>query len=482
MFNRVGSLVSGPSASSSNVGEDISEEALLTAAKIGDLEAVQNLSSLVLCSDIDLRGRAVEAAACNGHLAIVEYLLPPGQTIPWRTRNETILGAASKGYADIVEVLLRNGPIYVSTRDSAYTQAQGVNRDRIRDLLDSAQVVADPTSVTQVLSDERVLTFKAVEAHPQAFLQEFAVDGIPRRVHLSDNPQAVDLGGITKQLITTLIAACCKQQVVKLSDMMPKVDSDDDKTNMHNLGLLFNQLERRNVSRTDKFLVGDLFAPSFYKLVQAIAKDPESEDLLLETAQCMQESDEDMKMAAGALSNPADLIAFQEIMGADSPSEALEAAREYFKPYLQAALSFYEALNASLKAQFRSGNPADLCIKYQGQPCTPEALSGSLSIGYEGERGDLQADQVFMQKVQWLQKKIGTSDLEWRRQFVLAVTGNRSLAPGMRLFIRKGWRANNTFEIHTCFNSFNFSPLEMEEDEFLEHLDYATSKADYNIA
>ena len=193
-----------------------------------------------------------------------------------------------------------------------------------------------------------------------------------------------------------------------------------------------------------------------------------------------------MDMAAKVVLNPTDaniLQSYKEDMGLSDDEDALKNAQSYFRPYLEAARCFYSGLDENLKSQFKVKAPQELCTKFQGKSCTVEALLESLKIGHEEiERAIYQQDAQFMDKLTWLQEKIRTSNLEWRRQFVSSITGNKSLAPGVKIAIRKGWRDSYIFEVHTCFNSLDLPKMEMEKETFLQNLNYAIEATGYNTA
>ena len=450
------------------------------------------------------RGLAVGAASKNGHLGIVEFLLRDGQTISdihlyqaivkaavegytsiierlldghtisQYTRGQAVVEAAVHGHADSIEVLLMNGPISITFRNRALIEASGSERDSIINLLDSA-----PLLESTELKDGFSVTFANIREKPKYYLQQLAENGLPRRVHLKDNPEAVDLGGLTKQFLTVLINACCDKKVLKVTESrMPTIVSKADEKALYNLGRFYVKMEERNESRTDKFLIGELFNPNFYQLVKNVVKGGSNETLLQQTAYIISKVDKALKIAADVVLQPTNVNiakSYKEAMALEGDVSSLENAKEYIKPYLEAAQAFCTGLDERIKAQFSDKTSEDICIKFQGEACTKEALLGALNV----DASDAE-DVNFNKKFEWIKEKIQSSDLEWRQRFVYSVTGNKSLALEAKIWIRKR-QDSPAFEIHTCFNSLDLPAVEMEKETFLAGFEIAIDSDGYNI-
>ncbi len=61
---------------------------------------------------------------------------------------------------------------------------------------------------------------------------------------------------------------------------------------------------------------------------------------------------------------------------------------------------------------------------------------------------------------------------------MFALTGNKTLAPGLKLEVRRGWRP--VFEFHTCFNSLDV-PAGMTKEDFIAGVNASLIGEDYNI-
>ncbi len=444
----------------SHRGLDYAVEA---ASSDGHLEVVRFLLSEG--QELSQKGldNAVEEASNYGHLKVVRFLLSEGRTLSQRgfdnavlvavryvevllfllsqgtvairIRNEIALISSYAGYPDSLEAMLQNGPIYQSTLGSCRTQAtRNENRQRILDLLDSAPVIPDPTlgASAAPLAGGTSLTLSDVKVHPQTYLDQLAAYGMPRRVTLADNPQAIDLGGVTKQYLTTLFGALLEKHLIRIdNEGTPSTERDQDKELLQKVGQAFSHIAKRNSPRTDKFLVGELFSERFYKLVHMVAANKEG---LFEAA------------LEGSI--------YVEM---DEPAD-------YIEPQIEAAKCFCAGLDDATKALFAANE--NLQEAFQGQPCTKEALLAAIRFS------DMSEQEA------WIREMIEGSDQQWRQRFVFALTGNKTLAPGLKLEVRRGWRP--VFELHTCFNSLDV-PADMAKEDFIAGVNASLIGEDYNI-
>ena len=457
-------LSEGRALSQENLGM-----AVCVASENGYLEVVRFLLSNGRTISENMLGDAVEKASWSYHLEVVQYLLSEGRTISQeqltrvidhyeneiriesgrkiiilllsngavinRIRNRLALAASSNDDPELLETVLRNGPIYQSTLGSCRTQATaGENRQRILDLLDSAPVIPDPSrdGASASIAGGTQLTLGDVKEQPQAFLDRLAADGVPRRVSLLDNLQAIDLGGVTKQYLTTLFGALLEKGLVRVNDEgTPSAEQDRDKEVLQKVGQVFSHLVKRNRTRTDKFLVGELFSERFYKLVHMVAAEKEG---LLEAA------------LEGSI--------YAE----------MDEAADYVEPQIEAAKCFCAGLDEETRALFAANE--NLQEAFQGQSCTKEALLAAVGFTDVGEQEA------------WIREMIEGSDPKWCQRFVFALTGNKTLAPGLRLEVRRGWRP--VFELHTCFNSLDV-PADMAKEDFIAGVNASLIGEDYNI-
>ena len=419
-------------------GRALSQEglasAVMGASSNGHLEMVSFLLSQGRELSQGWLDRAVWEASERGHLEIILFLLSQGIVII-DIRNEIALRASFSGHPDLLEAVLRNGPVYQSTLGSCRTQAtRGENRQRILDLLDSAPVIPDPAPGASAapLAGGTSLKLSDVKVQPQTYLDQLAADGVPRRVFLNDNPQAIDLGGVTKQYLTTLFGALLEKGLIRVNDEgTPSTEQEQDRKVLQKVGQAFSHIAKRNSTRTDKFLVGGLFSERFYKLVHMVAANEEG---LMETA-------------------------LEGTMYADIPE-----GKEYVEPQIEAAKCFYEGLDDETRALFAVNE--NLQVAFQGKPCTKEALLAAIRFS------DVDEQEA------WIREMIEGSDQQWRQRFVFALTGNKTLAPGLKLEVRRGWRP--VFELHTCFNSLDV-PADMAKEDFIAGVNASLIGEDYNI-
>ncbi|MCH9610321.1 MAG: hypothetical protein S4CHLAM81_03740 [Chlamydiales bacterium] len=377
----------------------------------------------------DCLNECVDRALSLGDRRILTTLIANGE-LSTSMRGRVALHAASGGYADLLEAVLRSGPIYESALASARTHAS----TDVRDILDSAPTLPNlGFRQSRPSASGFSVTLEDVEKQPLAHLERLAESGVPRRVELLNNPEAIDLGGITKQYLTTLSAALVAKGFIKLnSEGMPFAEQSHETHALLNMGRLYSHLEKRNSTRIDRFLVGELFCERFYRLIHLVANQAEKSRLV-------------------------------EVAGEGTP---YAEASDYLAPQLLAVRNFYEGLFDETKLLFKAKE--NLREHFQGVACSKEALLEAILFDGIGMRAD------------WLGEMIADSSLEWRQQFLFALTGNRTLVAGLKLKVRMGWRS--VFELHTCFNSLDLPPIALSKEDFIEGVNAAISSADYNTA
>jgi hypothetical protein len=459
--------------------EDYRGRAVIGAATAGHLQIVQALLADGATIPVWGRSSAVIGAATAGHLQIVQALLADGATICEDYRGEAALIASSSGNRDILEFILQGGTILESVRGSAITQARGPFAGEIRDILRMAATTPDvvaPAGVATVHhhadNDALVTNFQEVKADPARFL-EITADSFPRRVVLTDNPRAVDLGGVTKQFISTLIEALCEKEVIVRNDhLIPQTRSDKDAPNLERMGKFYSSIFARNKDRTDKFIVGNLFHPRFFDLVKIPMSIDSPDERLNSVARLITELDPTFSIAKEALINPtkSNIEAYRTAMGIEDGEEA--NPQEPFKSFLAAAEAFGSGLTRDFRAQVLSEDSATLMRLMQGAAIEAEKLIAAVQI--TAGTPDL------IEKFTWIQEKIREGDVEWMKKFLFSITGTTTLPSSLRIQISPSWR--DLFEIHTCFNSLDLPTTPMSKNVFLSALDAAITGQNYNTA
>ncbi len=472
--------------------------AVRKAAEGGHLEVVQFLLSegrtIPVEGDYGL-GAAVRKAAEGGHLEVVRFLLSEGRHLTDADRDALILDSASRGRADVLEILLQQGPIREDLRDSARTNAAGPQAARIRDMLGVVQVIPRPVAAAGApraamapSADPSTFctTFDQVRANPKECLQRFCAGReMPHRVFLTDNPMAVDLGGVTKQFISTLMGALNGPGILSLTEAgLPILEKDEHgvldpalQTVYAQFGKFYSLLNARNQTRTDKFVTGSLFHPAFFAIVKIIAQGGTEEAVRTAVAEKVFEvvsDDPRAKLVAGRISEDerAGILGSIRMGTSCEEGEELAEAEKAIDAFVDAARAFHEGMTPDFRAKLRgSANPVDLARELQGEPASIGNLLAALRKG-----ADLPEERFA-----WLQEKIRGSDENWRKRFVRVITGNEVLSPGVNIEIRKGWRAG-AFEVHTCFNSLDIPQIEMTKEGFMAALDAVLVGEGYNIA
>ncbi|MCF7853113.1 MAG: hypothetical protein K9M07_07745 [Simkaniaceae bacterium] len=431
-------------------------------------------------SENDL-GTAVINAANKGYLDVIRYLLSNGRTISNRERRrEIILEASRGGYADILEFLFQSCEWTVDSalRASVISRASGPEAGRIRDMIRMARV-EELSLATEVLpgtfssrNGTFYCTFDDVRANPLAYLNTILEQGFPERIYLIDSPRAVDLGGVTKQFITTLMESLVSKRAIPLGDTkVPTISVEDDKIILANLGRFYSLLAEKNQERTDRFVTGSLFSPKFFEMVLALHEAADDDAKERSIAEILASIDPTFKPLRDIILDPSEehQSAYAAAMGCTN-EEALEDAKGYPATYVEAAEAFLCGINTQLRELLISNGTEVFSTTLQGLPVSKEALLGAIQT--EGDVDPIKFD--------WLKEAINSSDDEWRVKFVRVITGNALLSPGLKIKVRPS--SENLFEIHTCYNSLHLPIITMSKEEFLAALDAALSDQRYNTA
>ena len=456
--------------------------AVYNAAYNGHLDTVQFLLSEGRTISQNHLGWAVADAAQNGHLDTVQFLLSSGRQLSLRARSELILDFSSRISIDILELILQNGPIGESARNSAITQASGPNRDRIIDMLNRAAVTNDHISLDDAVSYGRIrISLAALNQNPDDFLKVFSSrESFPRGFVLEDSPSTLDLGGVTKQVISTLFTRLEEkhQGIYWSPDKFLINESDTDLVFYTDLAKVLSLVFEANKSRTDKFLIGSVFNKKFFSILKAYMQSPDPALKFQKIADLMKECENPYyKSLCDYVLNPTDDNKATLLINA----EALEKETGNFDDFLakeklnilQPLEKFIEGLSEELKAKINSSDSDRLLSDIQGAEITSESLKNALTFENIPER----VKNLIL-------NKINEADEDWLKLFVVSITGNRNLSPDTKIKIQPSHR--DVFEIHTCFDSLDLplrSIQDMSDGDFLASLDAAIQNSEfYNIA
>lgn len=422
-------------------------------------------------------------------ITILSELISNGRTPDQNSRETGILFAASQGHLGLLEMLLNQGPIRESVRDSARTQAGGECRESIHTMLAAAQVISysniEPMMFNEggenyATKNRMDVTLSELAVNPEKYLKMICKEGIPSSIFLTDYPNAVDLGGVKKQFISSLSEAL-GPRLHLTEEKLPFWEQEGEPELMSNVGKFLSLIYKENINRTDKLLTGEIVNPLFFDLVKLATKeDVPEEQILKEVAQLLSPYVPDYAFCFDYILNPTPengkryAKVNEEVYLGDLDRDPLKGSLEIIQSFLRPAQGFTKGMTESFKEAILSQDSKTLSLSIQGQAVSSELLLGALVIKDNGD--------IFLQKVDWLKEKIHSSDKEWQLHFLKAITGKTSMSPGVEINVKKSWRDGYAFECHTCFNSIDLPSIEMEKEAFLGSLDHAIEIKGYNIA
>ncbi len=448
------------------------ESAIGRAANRGHLEVVRYcLSEGRTISRQGLK-YAVSQAGFLHHLEVVRFLLSEGRTLHEDDKNALILQSAEYGRGFFLEILLAQGPILRATRNAAVRRAGRALHDPnveavgiIRDMLNMAPLIPDVAFRHHSRADirDRILrvTLSEIERSPEAHLQTICEDDFPESVILLDHPRAIDLGGVTKQFITTLMGAL-RPKLSLTEARLPVLRGDEDPEVYAQHEMLYSQLgkfyalmDKRNEHRTDKFVTGDLFSPAFFQIIKIVATERplEIRRKVAELVLAANPSDLNAQLVLNPRVSASTLEEYRQAMACDA-GEELQTAQGEIDAFVEAARVFYHGANQAFQRKICSMDPVLLARQLQGEPVSKEVLLRAL-------KKDARLPE---ERFRWIQERIQSSDEAWRICFVKAITGNATLSPGMKISIAQGFRGPGVFELHTCHNSLDIPVEAVSED------------------
>ena len=430
------------------------------------------------------RNSAIAFAAQNGHLAIIRILLRncDGNFIE-ADINHALLRAASDGRRDVVEALLANVPSISSIlRGSAITHAQGEHREAIRDMLRVVAVNDDRGSGRREIRAGEQVNLAEIQANPCKLLQKIALNQMPPCFYLEESPQAIDLGGITKQVVTTLVDALIDQKFLKTDSILrlPTSEGEDSVAMLKRFGQFLCKLDHHNQLRTDKFLIGARWSPELFALLK-LKEGASTTDILVPLIE--EKEDPNFDVYATLLrdaANPEALETYVKYGGFDSPEEAKEAFLQWRGSIETAVNALRSELTPAFEEKLQVMSAKEFSDQIQGVEASADTIIAAFKLEVPAD------DKVerFHQRVEWLKEWIHSADEGKRKAFLMAITGRDVLGKKTQIAIRWSWRSAGVVELHTCFNSFDLPNIdELTKDDFLAMVTgISGGKTGYNIA
>lgn len=445
---------------------------LKTAARWGYIELVQLLVATGRIHAQIYYGGAIENAAAAGHLNVVRYLIPLTQGSFLRF-NQVMLISAARGWGEVLAVLLERGPISRTLRDSCISQAYN---NTIRDLMQMAALAPEDhgPQLSPYDPGRMTLSFEDLKKRPAIWLNAIFCRGMPSSICFTEYPLAIDLGGVMKQFISTLVESLITNKVfLRTEKGLLCCETTSDQQHLRQLGKFYSDLDLKNSMRADKFLTGLLLHPRFLELVVITVATMSEEEKLRQAALLIAQIDPEQQIIASVLLRPEAHVLrnFQEIMGCASGEEEAEA-RAMIKSFLKAASAFYEGSTACFQAKILK-NPVETLQAIQGEKVSNDAIIAALIC--HGRSPSLQ------RKFDWIKEKILAADPDFCLKFLKAITGKTTLAPSDKIKIKETWKMYPVFEIHTCFSSLDVPREDLDQQDFLRGLEGCLDEC-YNTA
>lgn len=495
----------------SQLSEQNLVDAVYCAAEQGHTEVIEYLLLRIRFRIEEYLHCIVTTAAEKGHVEVIRVLLPESgsHSISTATRSRIIVVASSNGHLACVEYLLRNGPIGETARNTAISQASGNQQLAIRDMLRMAQVDMGVGFHHQLLQNSMTIQIESIGQDPEGFLKTLcAKESLPNRFILAPtlvgNRTPIDLGGVSKQVYSSLFAELYRNHFFSLTEAgFPYVEQETNLNKFRQLGKFYAMFVKRNQGRSDPFLTGRVFSPDFFHFLRRVADTQIdlhnlSGDVLAELAQHLPA--DPFEPALKFLQNPSlegarEVISLITLLGLDPQSElqkvqesdqhssesmqerAVSFSQYIVKSYLNPALALLDS--EEFRNTVRSIPSATLCDQLQGQSASNEAVLDILETS-----GDSSAE--FQLQVDWIKEILRKADEPWLQRFLLAITGRPVLASGVKIKLQvlqgreQEERKNIMFKIHTCVNSLDLSPEILDRDLFLIGLHNLIMAQDYN--
>jgi hypothetical protein len=454
-----------------NVSQRYVAEAMVNAAMHGQADLLRFLVDTGIVTRQHFFGEVIEGAIQAQQLGIARWLLTR-YTGDFDLRQPSVMRAAQFNYHDIVEELLRRGPISERCRNSALTLTRD---ERIRDLLNMVPVTPGYGGGVVIADQNRLLLpLAGLKAYPERWLKHVAGRGLPSRVRFVEFPQAVDLGGVMKQFISTLCQSLIEKNVFsRQSSGLMTCETEQEAIHLRQLGKFFSDLAQKNERRTDKFLTGRVCHPRFFEFSSIAKQEKSLEAKLLDAARLLDECDPMQRVVTQVVLNPTpeSCQAFLAVFLGNEGEEVADA-KNILRGYLNAAVEIYNGATQSFQTRMLR-EPVATLLDLQGEEASVESLLRALVFDAEGVRAHAYFD--------WIREEIVSAGQEFRKKLLKSVTGKTTLSPADRIKVKETWRADGVFEIHTCFNMLDLPRVDLTRHEFISAL-HACLDENYNIA
>lgn len=421
----------------------------------------------------------IQVAARAEQYEIIEFLIQRFTSQIMTIRQDLILWGIWQNYGELVCNLIKMGPLPLLSIEifrhwvsEAGSSAEMLSYLEEADVSESFDVLPQQEGVLDDLEEEVIyppdvssyiqgpqestmyVNLEDVKNEPLAHLIHFIMLK-PRSITLIDQPDTIDVGGVSKEFIQTLAVA--------LAPLIPKGVGRDPKNLciFTRLGEFFSILEEKNRYRSDPFLTGPLFPISFFAdLKDFLMSDQEQSAFKKMIERRAKENPHLYEILANYVLNPSknNLKAFAESMGLKL-KEAKCEAREIFYQYLEPAKAFLQGASDELKKLITQTDPQLLESMLQGKAISSSQLIGLLQV-------EEQNPELLLQ-VSWICEAIEQNVL-CARSFFRAITGCEHFTKGLRINVRTA--ECSAIKIRTCANTLEIPAQLNDKELFLASL------------
>jgi len=432
----------------------------------------------------ETRSEALRYAVTSRHSTIIPLFLRDNErNFIGVDISEALLEAVRLGERDLVEALLANVPSIPSVlRNFARGNVRGEECEAILDLLEQVAVDDSPEVIEETTLSDEWINLKEIESNPLSLLRKITIDGMPRRFCLMESSQVIDLGGITKEVVTTLVDALIDKKLLKTDDILrlPILEKEDSRQILQQFGQFLCQLDHRNQNRTDKVLIGARWSPELFELLK-LQEGVSFTEILVSLVEERNNKQQEACLI-NLLRDPTDkkaLVEYSEVYVCGS----VESARQEFCKWRNSMEKAVAALRSGLTSKFKEKlqrmDAKDFSYQIQGVEASAEMIIAAFKL----QEVPTNRLKKFQERVQWLRDWILGADEKTRKAFLMALTGRNVLGKGTKIAIGWGLRENGAVELHTCFNSIDLpNANELTKEDFLAAVHFAIEQKNYTIA
>jgi hypothetical protein len=325
-----------------------------------------------------------------------------------------------------------------------------------------------------VVSPVWTLSLKELKAQPERWLARIAERGIPTSIKLIEFPGTIDLDGLMKQFISTLVENLIEKKVFFRSELgLISSYRQEDIIRLNQLGKFFSYLDSKNNTQLDQLLTGTICHKRFLEFALIAIGDQSDEEKIRQAALLLAKIDPSQALVAKMLIEPSTelKLEFQAVMMA-SPGDEVNEAQAMLHSYITAAHAIYQGATPAFRIKI-SQNPVQTLLDVQGEEVSAVGLLRAILV--EGD------DERLHDQISWIQAFIRSADHALRRKFLKAATGRVTLSPSDRITIKQTLRHDPYFEFHTCLSSIALPQQDLTKEVFIEALKNALDER-YNIA